>query len=74
MLPHPEPLWNEPIATWLGIEVGRRLDMPEAQRTLDRQIAAARRLDPELDTLDPLAEDAARDLVWGKSYFVFEEL
>ena len=74
VLPHPEPLWNEPIATWLGIEVGRRLDMPEAQRTLDRQIAAARRLDPELDTLDPLAEDAARDLVWGKSYFVFEEL
>lgn len=74
VLPHPEPLWNEPIATWLGIEVGRRLGMPEAQRTLDRQIAAARRLDPEMNAVDPLAENAPRDLVWGKSYFVFEEL
>lgn len=74
VLPHPEPLWNEPIATWLGIEVGRRLGMPEAQDTIDRQIAAARRLDAELNTLDPLAADAPRDVVWGKSYFVFEEL
>ncbi|MFM1890641.1 MAG: hypothetical protein RLZZ565_1398 [Planctomycetota bacterium] len=74
VLPHAEPLWNEPIATWLGIEVGRRLGMPEAQQTIDRQIAAARRRDPGLDLIDPLAADAPRDVVWGKSYFVFEEL
>lgn len=74
VLPHAEPLWNEPIATWLGIEVGRRLGMPEAQDTIDRQIAAARRRDPGLDRIDPLAADAPRDVIWGKSYFVFEEL
>lgn len=74
VLPHPEPLWNEPIATWFGIEAGRRLGLPAAERTLERQIAAARRLDPALDTLDPLAPNAPRDLVWGKSFFVFEEL
>ena len=74
VLPYAEPLWNEPIATWLGITVGKRLGLAEAQQTLDRQLAAGRRLDPEFDSLDPLAEGAARDLVWGKSYFVFEEL
>jgi hypothetical protein len=74
VLPYAEPLWNEPIATWLGISVGKRLGLVEAQATLDRQLAAGRRLDPEFDQLDPLADGAARDLVWGKSYFVFEEL
>lgn len=74
VLPHPEPLWNEPIATWLGIEVGRRLGMPAAQQTLDRQIRKARKLDPELKKLNPMDARAARDLVWGKSYHVFEEL
>ncbi len=74
VLPHPEPLWNEPIATWLGIQVGRRMGLPEADKTLERQIRLARRFDPDLTKIDPLAEDAPRDLVWGKSYFVFEEL
>ncbi|MFG0283911.1 MAG: hypothetical protein ACF8R7_05770 [Phycisphaerales bacterium JB039] len=74
VLPHPEPLWNEPIATYLGIQVGRRLGFPEADQTLARQIERARRHDPDLAQVDPLAEGAPRDLVWGKSYFVFEEL
>lgn len=74
VLPHPEPLWNEPIATWLGIQVGRRLGMPEADATLENQIAAARREDPQLDRLDPQAPGASHALVWGKSFFVFEEL
>ena len=38
------------------------------------QLAAGRRLDPDFSVLDPLAPDAPRDLVWGKSWFVFEEL
>jgi hypothetical protein len=74
VLPHPEPLWNEPIATYLGICVGRRLEMPEAEITLARQLAAGRRHDADFTRVDPLADDAPRDLVWGKSYFVFEEL
>lgn len=74
VLPHPEPLWNEPIATYLGIQVGKRLDMPEAQRTLEAQLAAGRKHDPDWTKVDPLAPDAPRDLVWGKSYHVFEEL
>ncbi|MEE2972026.1 MAG: hypothetical protein VX672_02785, partial [Planctomycetota bacterium] len=74
VLPHAEPLWNEPIATWLGIKTGQRMGHPEADATLERQIGKARRLDPQLDSIDPLSEGAKRDLVWGKSYFVFEEL
>jgi hypothetical protein len=74
VLPYAEPLWNEPIATWLGIQVGKRMGLPEAQRTLDRQLDAGRRHDPDYTRADPLAEGAPRDLVWGKSYFVFEEL
>lgn len=74
VLPCAEPLWNEPIATYLGIQVGRRMGMKEADETLKRQIAQARRHDPKFDKVDPLSPDAHRDLVWGKSYFVFEEL
>lgn len=74
VLPCPEPLWNEPIATYLGIQVGLRLGMKEAKQTLDRQIKMARRHDPNFDQKNPLANDANRDLIWGKSYFVFEEL
>ena len=74
VLPHAEPLWNEPIATYLGIRVGMRLEMKEAKETLERQLAAGREHDPDFTRVDPLAEDAPRDLVWGKSYFVFEEL
>jgi len=74
VLPYPEPLWNEPIATYFGILVGRRLGMPEADETFRRQVAKARKLDPDLDTMNPQAEGAPRDLIWGKSYHVFEEL
>ncbi len=74
VLPYAEPLWNEPIATWLGIKTGQRMGFPEADETLQRQIAKARRHDPDLTQANPLAEDAHRDVVWGKSYFVFEEL
>jgi hypothetical protein len=74
VLPYAEPLWNEPIATYLGIQVGRRLDMAEADETLARQIERARRHDPDLTQVNPQAEGAQRDLVWGKSFFVFEEL
>lgn len=74
VLPYAEPLWNEPIATYLGIQVGKRMGMPKAQETLDRSIAKARRYDADLNAVDPLSEKAHRDLIWGKSYFVFEEL
>lgn len=74
VLPHAEPLWNEPIATWLGIETGRRMGFKKADETIALQIAKAKRRDPDLTKMNPMAKDAHRDVIWGKSYFVFEEL
>jgi hypothetical protein len=74
VLPYGEPVWNEPIATYLGIEVGKRLGMKEAQETLDRAIARARRLDPHMNKVDISRKDAPNDVVWGKSYWIFEQL
>lgn len=74
VLPHPEPVWNEPIATYLGILVGRRMMMPEADETLKRAIEAARRQDPNLDKIDIGKPDAPNAVVWGKTYFLFEEI
>ena len=73
VLPHGEPVWNEPIATWFGIKVGQRLGYPEADQALEGQIAEARKLDPNF-TRNPAEPGTHRDLLWGKSYFVFEEL
>ena len=74
VLPYAEPLWNEPIATYLGIQVGDRMGMPRAQETLQRQLAKGRRTDPDYTKIDPLGPKASRDLIWGKSYYVFEQL
>jgi hypothetical protein len=74
VLPYGEPVWNEPIATYLGIEVGKRLGMKEAQETLDRAIARARKLDPDMNKVDISRKDAPNDVVWGKSYWIFEQL
>lgn len=74
VLPYPEPVWNEPIATYLGIEVGRRLGMKQATETLERAIARARKSDPEMNRVDISRKDAPNDVVWGKTYWIFEQL
>ena len=48
--------------------------MPEAEATLKRQLKKGRKLDPDFTSLNPMEEDAARDLIWGKSYYIFETL
>jgi hypothetical protein len=74
VLPYPEPVWNEPIATYLGLEVGKRLGMKQATETLEQTIASARRLDPDMNRVDIGRKDAQRDVVWGKTYWIFEQL
>ncbi len=75
VLPHPEPVWNEPIATYLGIQVGKRMGMgDEAQRVLDGAIQRAKRTDPEMNQVDIGAKGAPNDVVWGKTYWIFEQL
>lgn len=74
VLPHAEPVWNEPIATYLGILVGKRLGMPEAEQTLKRIIEAGRKLDPDYTKVDISVEGTAYEVLWGKSLWIFEEL
>jgi hypothetical protein len=50
------------------------MGMPKAEETLNRQLGKGRKLDPDFTKINPLSQDAPRDLIWGKSYFVFEEM
>lgn len=84
VLPYPE-VWNEPIATYVGnlvmIDMGHR---EEAMRRIEGQIAAALKHDPQMNRYDldgnaidggeKLTGGAIRDIHWGKTYWVFEEL
>lgn len=74
VLPHAEPVWNEPIATYLGIQVGRRMGLPEADATLRRNIEAARKLDPDFTKIDISAPGVPYAVLWGKSFWIFEEM
>lgn len=84
VLPYPE-VWNEPIATYVGnlvmIDMGHEA---EAMRRIKGQIAAAQKHDPQMNRYDldgnaidgsaKLTGGAVRDIHWGKTYWVFEEL
>ncbi len=74
VLPYPEPVWNEPIATYLGIRVGQRMKMKEADETLQRAIDDAKKQDPEFKTVDINAPGAPNAVVWGKTFWIFEQL
>lgn len=84
VLPYPE-VWNEPIATYVGnlvmIDMGHE---EEAMRRINGQIAAAQKHDPGMNRYDldgnaidgsaKLPGGSLRDIHWGKTYWVFEQL
>ena len=74
VLPYAEPVWNEPIATYLGILVGKRMGMPEAEDTLKKAIERARAKDPDFTAVDIKKPDAPNEVVWGKTFYIFEQL
>ncbi len=84
VLPYPE-VWNEPIATYVGnlvmVDMGHE---EEGMRRINAQVAAGLKHDPKMDKYDlsgnaidgsaKLTGGAARDIHWGKTYWIFEEL
>lgn len=76
VLPFAEPLWNEGIATYVGIALGRELGhSKEADATLRRWIEGARRHDPDMTRMDIAAEDGIpHDVRMAKPMWIFEEL
>lgn len=85
VLPHAEPYWNEPIATYVGdLVMADQGHREEAERRIKGVIDAALKIDPEMKVYDlggkgpegsrALGPDEARAINWGKSFWVFEEL
>jgi hypothetical protein len=76
VLPFAEPLWNEGIATYVGIALGRELGhREEADATLRRWIEGARRHDPDLTRMDLAAEEGIpHEVRMAKPMWIFEEL
>jgi len=76
VLPFPEPMWNEGIATYVGIQLGRKLGYAkEADKTLAGWIKGARRHDPDMTKLD-LADgkDIPHAVRMAKPMWIFEQL
>ncbi len=76
VLPFGEPMWNEGIATYVGIRLGQALGYAtEADATLKGWIDGARRHDPGLNTLD-LADPKGipHGIAMAKPMWIFEEL
>jgi len=77
VLPFPEPLWNEGIATYVGILVGRELGLnADADATLKGWIDGARQHDPDLTKCDLTGQSGPvpHVVAMAKPMWIFEEL
>lgn len=85
VLPHAEPYWNEPIATYVGdLVMGAEGHPEEAEKRIKNTIEQAKKIDPTMKiyNLDGKGSEGARVLDsgearainWGKSTWVFEEM
>lgn len=76
VLPFPEPMWNEGIATYVGIQMGRELGVAEdAEATLKGWIDGARKHDPDMTKFDLAAgKDVPHVVGMAKPMWIFEQL
>jgi len=76
VLPFPEPMWNEGIATYVGIQLGRELGYAkEADATLKNWLKSARRDDPDMKKHDlATGQDVPHAVRMGKPMWIWEQL
>lgn len=76
VLPFGEPMWNEGIATYVGIRLGQELGYKaEADATLKGWIDGARRHDPDMNKLDLAAgKGIPHEVAMAKPMWIFEQL
>jgi hypothetical protein len=76
VLPHSEPMWNEGIATYVGILVNRALGNKErADARLREWLENARHRDPEMSRFDLSAQfGIPHEVAMGKSMWIWEQL
>ena len=74
--PFTEPLWNEGIATYVGIRMGIELGYKEqAEKTLAGWIRGAKRHDPEMKKYDLAAgKDIPHVVMMAKPMWIWEQL
>jgi len=74
--PFAEPMWNEGIATYVGILVGRRLGLAEdANATLEGWIRRAKKHDPDMTRYDlAQGKDVPHVVRMAKPMWIFEQL
>jgi len=74
--PFTEPLWNEGIATYVGIQLGRELGYKtEADKTLAGWIKGALRRDPKMKKYDLAAgRNIPHSVVMAKPMWIWEQL
>ncbi|MHC4742881.1 MAG: hypothetical protein ACYS8Z_13275 [Planctomycetota bacterium] len=74
--PFTEPMWNEGIATYVGILVGRKMGLAEdADSTLAGWIRGAKRHDPDMTRYDLAGgKDVPHVVRMAKPMWIFEQL
>jgi hypothetical protein len=76
VLPFAEPMWNEGLATYIGILLGRELGVTdEANATLKRWLDAAREHDPDMTKYDlARGRNIPHAVAMAKPMWIFEQL
>ena len=74
--PFTEPMWNEGIATYVGILVGKEMGLDkDAEATLQGWIKGAKRYDPEMTKYDLAGgKDVPHSVRMAKPMWIFEQL
>lgn len=75
VLPFAEPMWNEGLATYVGILVGRELGLKaDADASLGQWLEGARQHDPKFETLDLVDQKAPHVVQMAKPMWIWEQL
>jgi len=76
VLPFAEPMWNEPIATYVGALLAGRLGLTEqCDATIKRIIDGGKQHDPDMTKFDiARGTDVPNAVHWGKAVWILEEL
>jgi len=73
--PFVEPMWNEGIATYVGIRVGQRMGLDAADSALEGWIRSAQRHDPDMTKYDlARGRDVPHAVRMAKPMWIFEQL
>ncbi len=76
VLPFAEPMWNEPIATYVGALLACRLGLEEdGRKIIAANIERARKHDPDMTSLDiAYGKGVPNAVYWGKTMWIWEQM